>query len=57
MGTRIIFPSLLGFSPRSEARIAFSMSPICETSYGWMVIREGSGTCNVATWLIGIEEP
>src|ERR1022692_1468589 len=46
-------PSLAGFRPRSETRMAFSIGPICEASQGVMVMRLGSGTCRVATWLRG----
>src|ERR1039457_3935345 len=37
MGSRIILPSLAGFRPRSETRMAFSIGPICEASQGRMV--------------------
>jgi len=42
-------PSLAGFRPRSELRIAFSMAPICEVSQGCSVIKLGSGTCKFAS--------
>ena len=47
IGRRISLPSLAGFRPRSDARMAFSIGPICETSHGWMVISDGSGTCRL----------
>ena len=37
-------PSLLGLTPRSESRIAFSIAPSCEASYGLMITMRGSGT-------------
>ena len=36
-------PSLFGFTPRSESRIAFSIALICEVSYGLMITIRGSG--------------
>ena len=46
---RIILPSLEGFTPRSAARMAFSIGPIWETSQGVIVISPGSGACRFAT--------
>ena len=37
--------------------MAFSIGPICDASQGWMVIRNGSGTCRFATWLSGVGVP
>src|SRR5699024_8363706 len=45
---RITFPSLLGFKPRSEARIAFWISLIIEDSQGWIWIILASGTMILA---------
>src|SRR5699024_2893834 len=46
---RITFPSLFGFKPRSEARIAFWISFIREDSHGWIWIILASGTIIFAT--------
>ena len=37
--------------------MAFSIGPICDTSQGWMVISEGSGTCRLASWFSGVGVP
>ena len=56
-GMRTTLPSLFGFSPRSDARIAFSMAPISVGSNGWATISVGSGTESEATWLSGMRVP
>src|SRR5262249_43310672 len=50
-------PSFDGLRPRSDERIAFSISFIVEGSNGCATINAGSGTDSVATWLIGILDP
>ena len=42
-------PSLLGFNPRSEVRIAFSIPLIRLLSHGWIWIIRASGTVIFAT--------
>ncbi len=54
---RTTLPSLAGFRPRSDARMAFSIAPINEGSNGCATISAGSGTDSAATWLIGILAP
>ena len=51
---RTTLPSFAGLSPRSDARMAFSIAPISDGSNGCATISAGSGTDSVATWLIGI---
>jgi hypothetical protein len=46
---RMTLPSFAGFSPRSEARIAFSIAPISDGSKGWAIISAGSGIDNAAS--------
>ena len=46
---RITLPSLLGFNPRSEVRIAFSIPLIRLLSHGWIWIIRASGTVIFAT--------
>jgi hypothetical protein len=57
IGIRITLPSLAGLRPRSDVRIAFSITAISEGSNGWAMIIEGSGIDNDATWLSGILLP
>ena len=57
MGIRTTLPSLAGLSPRSAARIAFSIAPSCDGSNGCATIIVGSGTDSPASWLSGILEP
>src|SRR5688500_844614 len=57
IGTRTIVPSLDGFSPRSDSRIAFSMSLMTERSHGVIVSIRGSGAETVPTWFSGTREP
>jgi len=47
MEIRKILPSLEGVRPKSDFRIAFSISLIADTSQGWIVIRRLSGTASV----------
>ncbi len=54
---RMTLPSLLGVSPRSDFRMAFSMAGICDVSHGWMTSVLGSGTESEAIWLIGVCAP
>ena len=54
---RIIFPSLLGFNPRSEQRIAFSIALIMLDSHGWIWIIRASGTEMFATCWSGVGAP
>ena len=54
---RTTFPSFAGFSPRSDARIAFSIAPM---TCGVERLRHDQrrlGTESVATWLIGMRVP
>ena len=53
----MIFPSDMGFTPRSDFWIAFSISPVAEVSQGWMVMVLLSGAEIVATWLRGVGCP
>ena len=54
---RITLPSLLGFNPRSEVRIAFSIHLIRLLSHGWIWIIRASGTVIFATCLRGVGAP
>ena len=54
---RMECPSLLGFSPRSECWIAFSMAPIGALSYGVMSSWRASGTWKPASCWSGTSEP
>src|SRR5229473_3611832 len=47
IGTRTTLPSLVGFSPRSEARIALSISPTTLGSHGEITSSVASGTVTV----------
>jgi hypothetical protein len=55
--TRITEPSLPGFTPRSESRIAFSIAAIAPLSYGEMRTVRGSGTWKPASCCSGVGEP
>ena len=55
--TRITLPSLVGFTPRSLLRIAFSIAAIEDLSKGWMTTIRGSGMWNEASWFIGVWVP
>src|SRR5437870_6742385 len=57
IGRRMSLPSLVGVRPRSEARIAFSMSLIILASNGWTVRSRFSGAASVATCLRGVGVP
>ena len=50
-------PSLLGLTPRSESRMAFSMPCIALASKGLMRIVRASGVWNEASCCIGVGEP
>jgi hypothetical protein len=54
---RITLPSFDGLSPRSDERIAFSISFIVDGSNGCATMSAGSGTDSDATWLMGIFDP
>ena len=55
--SRMALPSLLGFSPRSEFWMAFSMAPIAPLSNGEMMSCRASGTENPASCCIGTSDP
>src|SRR5437588_126637 len=57
IGRRTSLPSFVGVRPRSEARIAFSMSLIILGSNGWTVRSRFSGAASVATCLRGVGVP
>jgi hypothetical protein len=50
-------PSLLGLTPRSESRIAFSIAASCVLSYGLMMAIRGSGVPIEAIWVRGVGLP
>ena len=54
---RIVVPAVLGVSPRSEARIAFSTADTMGFSQGVMVSVRASLTVTEATWVSGMSEP
>jgi hypothetical protein len=54
---RMMLPSLVGLTPRSESRMARSMSPSELLSYGLMTAMRGSGTVSDDSWLIGVIAP
>ena len=55
--TRMIDPSLDGFTPRSLFLIAFSIAPIDDLSNGWTMTIRGSGMWNEASWFTGVCVP
>ena len=57
MTHRIMLPSLLGLTPRSESRMAFSMAFIEDLSYGVMMIVRASGFWNDASCCSGVGAP
>src|SRR5437879_4839828 len=57
IGRRTSLPSFVGVRPRSEARIAFSMSLIILGSNGWTVRSRFSGAASEATCLRGVGVP
>ena len=54
---RIMFPSLLGFTPRSESRSVFSISCIDDLSNGLMMMVRASGVWNDASCCSGVGAP
>ena len=50
-------PALMGLSPRSEVRIAFSTTETMGFSQGLTVRVRASSTLMLATWLSGTSEP
>ncbi len=54
---RRISPLLVGFTPRSELRIAVSIGPSCACSYGFTTTIRGSGTVILDIWVIGVGDP
>src|SRR5699024_9179012 len=54
---RTTLPSLAGLTPRSESRIAFSIDDIDDLSNGVMMTIRASGTCTVASCMIGVWAP
>jgi len=57
IGSRMTTPSLAGFSPSSDFRMAVSMFLIAFLSKGVMTSRDGSGTLTPASWFSGMLEP
>lgn len=55
--TRMMLPSLLGLTPRSESRIACSILRRALLSNGVTTAIRASGTANEASWLIGVRAP
>ncbi len=55
--TRMMLPSLLGLTPRSESRIACSMLRSALLSNGVTTAIRGSGTEKDASWLMGVRAP
>ena len=53
----MIVPSLVGLTPRSESRIAFSIAGSAVLSYGVMMSIRASGTWNDASWFTGVGAP
>ena len=47
-------PTVAGFSPRSESRIAFSIAWTIFFSHGWTPMVRASTSVTLATWLIGV---
>jgi hypothetical protein len=54
---RMMLPSLVGLTPRSESRIARSMTPSEPLSYGLMMAIRGSGTVSEDSWFTGVIAP
>ena len=50
-------PSVVGFTPRSESRIAFSTACSWLASYGLMTAIRASGMLIAAIWVIGVGAP
>ena len=57
MISRMTWPSLLGVRPRSDFRMAFSMSPMVLRSQGRIISMRGSGTEMPASWFSGVGAP
>lgn len=55
--TRMTLPSLVGFTPRSLSRMAFSTACMDDLSKTWTMTIRGSGSVNDASWLIGVGVP
>ncbi len=55
--TRMMLPSLVGLTPRSELRIAVSIAFSCEASYGLTMTMRASGTLMLAICVIGVGAP
>jgi hypothetical protein len=53
----MMLPSFVGLTPRSESRIARSMSPSELLSYGLMTAIRGSGTVSDESWFTGVIAP
>ncbi len=53
----MVLPSSVGFTPRSESRIDFSMADIALWSNGLMMMTRGSGAENDASCCSGVGEP
>jgi hypothetical protein len=57
MITRMIVPSSVGLTPRSESRIAFAMGRSRLGSYGLITAILASGTVTLASWINGVVAP
>ncbi|MNR38848.1 hypothetical protein D3C85_1569850 [compost metagenome] len=57
IGTRMVSPMEMGFKPRSDSRIAFSIGPAICFSYGCTLIVRASTRFTLATWPTGTGEP
>ena len=55
--TRRVLPSLVGFTPRSESRMAFSIAAIAPMSYGATMTTRASGTVKDASCCSGVGVP
>ena len=54
---RITVPAVVGFRPRSDARMDFSIGCTMFFSHGVIVIDRASATATLATCVIGTSEP
>ena len=53
----MVLPSSVGFTPRSESRIDFSMADIALMSNGAMMMTRASGAVNEASCCSGVGVP
>ncbi len=57
IGSRSRVPSVIGFSPSEDSRIAFSTALTIDRSQTWTDSILDSGTLTVASWFNGMVEP